>query len=449
MGNVSRGKQLRAGLLLHDTFLWRPQMPTHEAHPIDKQLLARFIAHFSRHTFAAFVTELFSDPNKFEGVYPLPEVGEDVFYLPYLDSYGGSIHEVVLLHFPLLELFKPSDRLIINDPILINKLVKIRNIYHRAIGQWGMVDPFLKADDSLKTIRFITNLYGIERKVYEETLVPAYQRLKRYCGVKKPTAFVGSPDSFVDLDPNGTEEAVKKILHEYNEGIAISVSIDDVTIRGFTGERILASGASPGTRNVYEPVIVGHAIANLDILNEFQRLIHEESSETRLQDFLAAHYKEIFGRKYDQIRTELWLRFPEHDLRNKQRRLDIFLRNSIRNDWDLFEIKRPIGLTSTYRDVPAVVAEVSHAIHQIRNYARILTQDKVKRHFAREGIEYFEPSLNLVIGRTPQIPDAEWRWLLRESERDLRIFTFDELLAELRSRFEDHYEILKKLIRAD
>src|ERR1700739_1128900 len=135
MGNVSRGKQLRAGLLLHDTFLWRPQMPTHEAHPIDKQLLARFIARFSRHTFAAFVTELFSDPNKFEGVYPLPEVGEDVFYLPYLDSYGGSIHEVVLLHFPLLELFKPSDRLIINDPILINKLVKIRNIYHRAIGQ--------------------------------------------------------------------------------------------------------------------------------------------------------------------------------------------------------------------------------------------------------------------------------------------------------------------------
>jgi antiviral defense system Shedu protein SduA len=424
-------------------------MPTPEAHPIDKQLLARFIAHFSRHTFATFITELFSDPNTFEGVYPLPDVGEGVFYLPYLNSYGGSIHEVAVLHFPLLELFRPSDRLIINDPTLINKLVKIRNIYHRGMGQWGMVDPFLKADDSLKAIKFITNLYGIERKVYEETLVPAYQRLKRYCGIKKPMAFVGSPDSFVDLNPNGTEEAVKKVLHEYNEGIAISASIDDVTVHGFTGERILASGASPGTRSVYEPVVVGQAIANLDILNQFQRLIREESSEARLQDFFAAHYREIFGSKYDQIRTELWLRFPEHDIRNKERRLDIFLRNSIRNDWDLFEIKRPIRLTPTYRDVPVIAAEVSHAILQLRNYARILAQDKVKRYFAKEGIEYFEPSINLVIGRTPQIPEAEWRWVLSESERDMRIFTFDELFAELRSRFEDRYEIFKALLRAD
>ncbi len=431
---------------MHDKFRGI-EKPSAEINHLDKTLLSRSIAHFSRHTFSAFIQELFDDPNTFEGVYPLPEAGEDIFYRPFIDSYGGSIHEVLLQHFPPFELFRPSGRLVIDDPTLIYKLVKIRNIYQGWQGRWGMVDPFLKRDDSLKAVKFITNLFGIERKIYEETLVPAYQRLKRYCGIKKPMTFVGSPDSFVDLNPDGAEKAVQKILQEYNEGVSISISTNNVTVQNFTGERFLASGVSPGTRCIYEPLMVGQAIRNQAVLAEFQTLIREEPSEARLQEFLVAYYKDIFGSKYDRIETELWLRFPEVDVRGKDRRLDIFLRNSIKNDWDLFEVKRAIPvLTSTYRDIPIFVSEVSHAIQQVRNYSQILGQDKVKRHFAKEGIEYFEPSLNLVIGRTPQIQHEQWRWLVNSAEQDIRIFTFDELFSEVRQRYEDHYLAFKTLI---
>jgi len=251
------------------------------------------------------------------------------------------------------------------------------------------------------------------------------------------------------LDQEGTERSLNKIVNEYSEGLAICMTSHDVSVNSFTSQRNLASGVSPGTRSIYEPLVVAQAIHNQGILEEFAKLLREDTTEARLQEFVVAHYKDIFGPKYDRIETELWLRCPELDLDNKNRRLDIFLRNSIRNDWELFELKRAIKLTSTYRDSTAFVAEIWHARQQVRNYARILAQDKVKKHLALEGIEYFEPTLNLIIGRAPQVPQPQWRWLLADMERDIRIFTFDEILAELRSRFEDHYEVLKTLLVAD
>lgn len=103
----------------------------------------------------------------------------------------------------------------------------------------------------------------------------------------------------------------------------------------------------------------------------------------------------FFGDKYDRIESQLWLRFPEVDAGRRERRIDLLLRNSIKNDWELFEIKRPIRLTKTYRDMRVLKSEVSYAIQQARNYGEILRQDKVKKHFASEGIEYCEPVLNL------------------------------------------------------
>jgi hypothetical protein len=211
----------------------------------DKKLLSSYIAHFSRHTFAEFVKELFKDKSKYEDLDSLPEAGEDVFYQPYLDSYGGSIHDVLLLHFPPFELFRPSDRLTIDDPTLMGKLAKIRNIYHGGIGQWGMVDPFLRKDDSLKAIKFITNLAGLQRELYESTLIPAYRRLQRYCGIKKPKTFVGSCDSFADLNPDGAQRAINKITREYSEGLAISLTSHSKSINNFISGRNLESGASP------------------------------------------------------------------------------------------------------------------------------------------------------------------------------------------------------------
>jgi len=92
----------------------------------------------------------------------------------------------------------------------------------------------------------------------------------------------------------------------------------------------------------------------------------------------------------------------------KGRRPDIFLRNSIKGDWELIELKRPIKIVSLYRSLPVFSKEVSNAIQQVRYYEKLLKQEKVRREFSKEGIEYFEPELRIVIGRRPQISQQDW-----------------------------------------
>jgi len=39
---------------------------------------------------------------------------------------------------------------------------------------------------------------------------------------------------------------------------------------------------------------------------------------------------------------------------------------------------------------------------------------------ADRGIEYYEPELSLVIGREPNIPVKQWRWLMSQGQSDVR-----------------------------
>src|SRR5205807_697535 len=98
------------------------------------------------------------------------------------------------------------------------------------------------------------NLFGIERQTYDDFLIPAYQRIKRYCGLKRPATLVGSCDSFVDLDFEGAQHAIKHMMNTYNEGVSISISEHDISVKDFVGQRNLATGISPGTRSAYEPI---------------------------------------------------------------------------------------------------------------------------------------------------------------------------------------------------
>lgn len=412
---------------------------------MDTSLLKAQISRFSRHTFPSFVRELFStdaSDEGHEGFFDLPEAGEDVFYQPLLDSYGGSIHRVYLLHFPPLDLFHPSRALTMNDPVLIRQLVKVRNLYKGRVGQWGFIDPFLRQDNALKAVGFVTNLVGIEQQVYQEMLIPAYQRLKRFCGMKKTPLVVGSCDSFIDLVPEKTERVFQEFISKQSDGLAITVSAGGIHVAEFNNERWMTGGVLSPTTSPYEPVFVSSAVRHRAVLNEFESLIREDALEGKLEEFLVTNYKDIFGNRYDRVETQLWLRFPELDIADHNRRLDVFLRNSIDNDWELFEIKRPVAVSGTYRDVPVIAKEVTNAIQQVRNYARILSQDKAKRYFAKQGIEYYEPQLNIVIGRTPQIPHAQWRWLKTTNENLVKIVTFDDLISELKCRIDDRLTVL-------
>ena len=176
--------------------------------------------------------------------------------------------------------------------------------------------------------------------------------------------------------------------------------------------------------------------ACIALISEFQSLLNGNPSEKKLERFLVQYFREIFGYRYDRIEAQVWLRFPELDIANKPRCLDMFLRNSVEGDWDLFELKKCTKLTRTYRDIPVLTAEIHSAIQQLKGYGTLLSQDHVRRYFASQGMEYYQPSLHLVVGRSPEIPTAQWRWLKATHGRDIKLITYDELIKEMLARLE-------------
>lgn len=130
--------------------------------------------------------------------------------------------------------------------------------------------------------------------------------------------------------------------------------------------------------------------------------------------------------------------------RQRDRRLDIMMRNAVQGDWELFELKRSnVELTKTISDVPMFVSAVNDAISQAKNYKRLLEQDKVKRALAVDGIEYYQPEINLVIGKKPSISNAQWRRLLADNQNGLKITTYDTLLCEAQNRLSEFEQFLK------
>jgi hypothetical protein len=247
----------------------------------------------------------------------------------------------------------------------------------------------------------------------------------------------------MDLDRKGAQEAFQRFVAKHKDGISISLSNERIGVSTFSSERIISGGVLRGTDHPFEPGFVSPIDCGEELLAEFEGLLQHDSNESQLEEFLAAHYKDIFGPQYNRIETQLWLRFRDLDIADRSRRLDIFLKNSVINDWELYEVKRLIPLTGTYRDVPVISKEVAYALQQTKNYLRILSQDVVKRKLAQQGIEYFEPTLNLVVGKSPQISHAQWRWLVTSNSGGVKIITFDELLTEARERLRDRMRFLE------
>ncbi|MCI0561262.1 MAG: DUF4263 domain-containing protein, partial [Nitrososphaera sp.] len=232
---------------------------------------------------------------------------------------------------------------------------------------------------------------------------------------------------------------LEELLSTRHASISIEVSGEILKVRRYASEKYLTSGVGRETRSLCNPVSTSTDSGKHPVLAEFEDLISRNPKEIEIQRFIERYYRDIFGAKYDRIETEIWLRFPELDISNHNRRLDIFLRNSIAGDWDLFELKRIVPrLTSTYRDIPVLVHEIYGGIQQVRNYERILCQKTTKDKFKHEGIEYFEPSLHLVVGRTPEIPHHQWRTLVKQESAHVKLLTYDELLDEMRTRFQEN-----------
>lgn len=398
---------------------------------MDAPLLRRLLSRLDVRAYERFIQNLFN-ARRDEPFRPLPEAGEHVFFQPILDSCGGSLHRLFTVHHSPLELLGKFSPELLADPALRARIAQVWNLYKGVKGAWGIVSPFLRSDRALQTFAFLTNLTGYSKTEYEDTIIPEYSRIATRLRLRPGHLFVGSYDSFMDLSLEGTHTAFSEFIERDAGELRITLVGDELTVRRVIVERNFQAGVLSAGLGPSEPVYLLER--DEAALQEFESLLRSHVSERKLEQFLYANYNFIFGVQYDRIATQIWLRFPQLDISRKRRRLDIFLRNSITNDWEMKELKLPsVRLSGTYRDVPVLSRQVTSAIQQVKNYGRLLAQDTVKRYLAEEGIEYYEPTLGLVVGRSPDIAHEQWRWLV-SSNSDVKLATYDELFAEARAR---------------
>ncbi len=239
------------------------------------------------------------------------------------------------------------------------------------------------------------------------------------------------------------DNLVEQFFRENDSGICLTLSEDRILATRFVAEKEF-DGVVTHISNIFQPIIK-KVLDYDDALVEFNHLINQNTPEGVLGEFLVENYAQIFGENYDSVSTQVWLDFPEYDMGGKKRRTDIVMRNSILRDWEVFELKRSsVKLTKTISDVPMFVSAVHDAIAQLRNYKQILGQDSVKRSLEARGIQYYNPTINLVIGKRPNLTQRQWDWLMAQ-HNDLRIITYDDLFDAAKARL----TVLKKILQTE
>ena len=409
---------------------------------MDEMILKNIIASLNKPAFSRFVYNLWylkKSNIEIESVKTqyLPKIGNNIFEhhkIKYTTQdkilINKQIYTLVIPFFYPIELFHNIENIKIVDTVLLQYLKKYKRITDKRHSSWLWT---VDGNYYIPNIAFVSNYLGLNEDIYQDKIIPAFQELINEIEFDAQAA-VGTIDSFFELEKEATQQAFYQFINNYQFDIAISFN-NDISVNKFISGKYLSNGVLKNSLNPCEPIF--QIKRKNDIIAEFEYLIRMNSSEAKLEMFLKKYYQYILGNNYDRIETQLWLKFPELDICNKNRRLDIFLRNAINQDWELVELKKAnIKLTKTERDIPVFVNAVHNSIQQIQNYKRILSQDNVKRRLALDGIEYYEPEYRLVIGRNPDISLTQWRNLKISNENGLKISTYDELLKEANKRYD-------------
>lgn len=388
------------------------------------------ISHLSKHGFEAFVKYLIEHDDYFYNARQLNDIDERIIecpperYFQSTDAFILNYHPTALYHDFSLE---NIDFCELEE--LVTKYLRGRK-----------PSPWLPTDGT--TIYSVNNYDSRALGISDEQLLDYYS--KRLKGVL-PSGVqfgVGNINTFLqntENDSGNLNGIVSNFFKELNDGLSICVSEDRISASYFVGGNEFP-GITAHTRSITQPVIKLISMSN--VLDEFNALLNSDTSEQKLEEFLSEHYRFIFGENYDCIMTQLWIKFPELDIGHSDRRLDIFMRNSVTADWELFELKRPsVKLTKTIRDIPMFTAEVHNAIAQVKNYKNLLSQDSVRRQFAKEGIYYFHPEIHLVIGKRPEITNGQWRRIIAD-EPMLKILSYDNLYQAAENRLKSFASIL-------
>lgn len=399
-------------------------------------LLKNLLSSLSKDAFGRFVFELWKLKNidtdkEYRDIYPLPRLDKNLFESYSVRYSGEPLHcyNLIIPFFCPIELFSRKVDL---KPFLQREYQIITKYTKRTKRRWKTWNIHTKGDFVLPDISFVTNYSELKKQQYFDVILPQLETLIESKAFYSQLA-IGSCDSFLDLNPKGTLNAFENFLKSHKSEISLCFKGDKLHFFEGFSEKYLTCGVS-NNGTLYESAYSFAQPHLPSLINEFQALINSNCREATLEKFISRYYREIFGAKYDKIETQLWLKFPELDLQNKDRRTDIFLRNSIENDWELVELKKPIKLVTNSKDIPVFTHQFYKALEQIRNYKSILMQNNTKENLKRQGIEYCRSELRLVIGKNPDISTNLWRTLKMNNSHDLKIFTYDNLIDEMKSR---------------
>lgn len=376
----------------------------------------------SKHGFEAFVKYLIEHDTNFYNACQLSNIDERIIESPPEHHYQSA--DAFILNYHPTALYQDFSLKNIDFHELEEIITKY--LKERKYPIW------LPSDGT--TIYSVNNYDSRLLGISDEELLDYYK--KRLNGVLSSDVRlgIGNINTFLqntENKDNCINSKVSDFFRGFNDGLSICISENQVAASHFIGTNEFP-GITAYTNSITQPVIKLISMSN--VLDEFNELLNSDSNEQKLEEFLMTHYRFIFGDNYDCITTQLWIKFPELDIGHSNRRLDIFMRNSVTSDWELFELKRPsVKLTKTMRDVPMFTNEVYNAIAQVKNYKNLLSQDSVRRQFEKEGIEYFQPEIHLVIGRCPEITNSQWRRIISD-ESALRILTYDNLYRAAENR---------------
>ncbi|OFX34295.1 MAG: hypothetical protein A2X08_17265 [Bacteroidetes bacterium GWA2_32_17] len=413
---------------------------------IDKDSIKLMLSRLDKSAFTKFIFELFgqSDFDKdyeHQKTYYLKKFGENIIEQNYIDrkEQHSQGYKLIIPFFEPFDLFKNIE----NSNVGFNEMKQLFKYYKRITNNryagWRF---WVDGNYNMPDIKFVTNYSGFDENIYQDILFPKFENFVEQFELDS-RIMIGSLDSFFSLNPEGTCNAFNRFMKKYENEISISIIDDQYKVQGHYCEKYFNNGVLKNSLLPCEPLVSFNLIDESQVIAEFEFLLNNHSKENELEAFLKKYYKNLFGSDYDRIETQLWLKFPDLDINRKNRRLDIFLRNSVARDWELFELKRAINIIKNKKDIPSFTSAFTTALQQIRDYDRILGQDLVKRTLAKDGIEYYNPELRLVIGRTPDISIEKWRWLKKSNERELKIITYDELFDGMKSRslFHNNFNI--------
>lgn len=347
-----------------------------------------------------------------------------------------ELASIFILDYLPYELFEDPREIPFDNPLIRKRLISIKEEFDKSPAVFGgLCQPVL--DNVIGGIFFFNHIIGPKREFFTEVALGKYEKMlielemnnkKIGLGI---SLGIGCPNSYIDNTPQSAISALEYV-ESYNEQLTIEFSDHGYEVNKICQGKYVSSGVGRISGDILFPCLVSRKADYICI--EFERLLNSNSSEKILSDFIIENYRDILGFKYDAIESEVGLRFPDLDIAGKNRRVDILVHNCVENDWELIELKKKIKLSTIYRGQPVFSHEIIGAIQQLKNYYNILQQDRVREYFLREGIEYYNPSLKLIIGGEKNVSHKQWRQMLA-STNGVHLITYDDLIKEMKTRY--------------